>query len=313
MLKKEEFSLIEYARHIKMQESLDAFKEGYWHRFVKKKGYIDIRNFTEHENSFSKVLPMNHNNGYLEVFKSKESYERSLRELKTKIIALQIILLLLFAFISYMMAISALRPLQKSIEMLDKFAKDLIHDLNTPVTSMKLNLNLLKRERCLENNKALQRLDKSVYGISELYENLTILLEEETFMLERMDLCEVIRELTETYRVIYPNLRFETECKNFNVRSNAAAIKQVLQNIISNACKYNRDNGTVRVYTKGNALYIQDSGKGIAEPDKIFKRHYSGGHSSGIGLDIVQRLATAMGLRIEVQSDKNGTTFILHF
>ena len=296
-----------------MHESLDDFGDDYAFRFVKQNGYIEIKNFKKTKERFFKLLPMKERNLYLEVSKSTREYETKLHQLKTSVIALQIILLVLFAFISTMMAVSALHPLQKSIEMLDKFAKDLIHDLNTPVTAMKLNLNILKKEPLIADNKALQRLDKSIYGISELYENLTVLLEEKTFIKKEVDLCGVIRELVETYRVIYPHLAFETECDGFVVKTNLSALRQILQNIISNACKYNRQNGFVKIFVSEKKLYIQDSGKGIRQPQKIFQRYYSAGHGSGIGLDIVRRLADAMELSIEVRSNEKGSMFILDF
>jgi two-component system OmpR family sensor kinase len=314
MLRAEEFSLIEYARTIKMGGDLHRFQNLYWYTFVKNDGLrIDIRNFQENQKSFSKILPINRDKDYIKVFKSKQNYNQKLHELKVKVIIVQVVLLFIFAIISYVLAMNALKPLQESIAMLDKFAKDLIHDLNTPVTSMKLNLNILKKEQSLKGNKALARLDKSVYGISELYENLTILLEEETFLLQNINVCEIVKELIDTYEIIYQNLTFIQECKEMQVRTNASALKQLLQNIISNACKYNRFDGYVKIYSQGNILIIQDTGKGIKNPQKIFERNYSGEHSSGIGLDIVKRLSNAMGIVIDVESNEKGSKFILHF
>jgi len=45
--------------------------------------------------------------------------------------------------------------------------------------------------------------------------------------------------------------------------------------------------------------------------DKIFQRSYSTEDSSGIGLDIVKRLATALDIEIEVKNKEKGTIFIL--
>ncbi|NPA59958.1 MAG: sensor histidine kinase, partial [Epsilonproteobacteria bacterium] len=78
-------------------------------------------------------------------------------------------------------------------------------------------------------------------------------------------------------------------------------------------CKYNSKNGYIKIYTKEDSLYIEDSGIGIKEPEKIFIRSYSEKHSSGIGLDIVKRLAFAMNIVIDVKTSKNGSTFILKF
>jgi two-component system OmpR family sensor kinase len=313
-LKAEEFSLIEYARRIKMNDGVVEYPKDFKHNFVTKPNeHINISNFTIKEDEFSKFVPMNKKFYYLEVHKSTRYFKNKLYNLKKIIISIQIILLLIFAFISYKLAKSALKPLQESISKLDKFAKDLIHDLNTPVTSMKLNIKLIEKTPDIQQNKALLRLKQSVNDISELHESLTVLLQEETFQTQHINLCEMLHDIVQTYKQIYTNLTFDLECKNFKVKVNKSAIKQILQNIISNASKYNSQDGFVKIYTKDNALYIQDNGNGIKNPNKIFERSYSEKHSSGIGLDIVKRLAFAMDIKIDVKTSKNGSTFILIF
>ena len=311
-LKAEEFSIIEYARHIKMDESLDGFSDDFSHTYLtKKEKHIDIRNFIVTQKSFIKLIPMKGKKNYLQIKKAKREYDTLLWTLKKKIIFIQILLLLLFAYISYLLARNALQPLQKSIQTLDKFAKDLIHDLNTPVTSIKLNMKLLDKNEELKNNNALMRIKKSVHTISELHENLTILLQEETFQMQELNLCEIVDEVVQVHKQLYPNIRFILECLNFRAKVNPNAVKQILQNIISNAAKYNNENGYVKIYVKNSSLYIEDGGKGIKEPDKIFERSYSREGSSGLGLDIVKRLGDTMSMKIEVQSNSNGSTFIL--
>jgi two-component system OmpR family sensor kinase len=121
--------------------------DDFHHTFTDKHDrHIDIRNFTVTENEFTKFIPMGHKGRYLQVFKSKDAFEKKLLYLKLKIVSIQILLLLIFALISYRLAKNALRPLEESIETLDKFAKDLIHDLNTPVAAMKLNIRLLEKD-----------------------------------------------------------------------------------------------------------------------------------------------------------------------
>jgi two-component system OmpR family sensor kinase len=203
--------------------------------------------------------------------------------------------------------------LQESISRLDKFAKDLIHDLNTPVTSIQLNMKLLEKNLQLQNDKALSRLKKSVHNISELHENLNILLQEETFQMQNINICPLVYEVVETHKELYKNIHFSLNCSNLKAKINANAMKQILQNIISNACKYNSKDGKVKIYVKYNALYIEDSGGGIQEPQKIFERSYSAQHSSGIGLDIVKRLAVAMNIKINVTTSEQGSCFILTF
>jgi two-component system OmpR family sensor kinase len=313
-LKAEEFSMIEYARHIKMGGKLTNYTQDYNYKFVKVPNqHIDISNFSINEKVFSKYLPMNHNLDYLLVYKSKKHFENSVWELKKRVIIVQIFLLFIFAIISYVLAKNALKPLNESIVKLDKFAKDLIHDLNTPVTSMKLNMKLLQKVPEIQKHKAWARLHRSVHDISELHENLTLLLQEETFQMEMINLCDIIDEVVSVHKQVYPNLQFIVECEDLKVKINKNAMKQILQNIVVNACKYNTKDGYVKIFIKEKKLFIEDSGKGIKEPDKIFERSYSGEHSSGIGLDIVKRLAAAMKIDIEVQTSTQGSTFLLQF
>ncbi len=311
-LQSEEFSIIEYARQIKMGNDVSEFSSAY--RYIapqKKYKHIDIKNFTTISNEFMKYIPKNKKGEYFQVFKSTKGFNQELLVLKLQIAFVQLILLVLFALLSYRLAKNALRPLEESIATLDKFAKDLIHDLNTPVTAIKLNMKLLKKEPNFEKNRALQRLNRSVYTISELHENLTILLQEETFQMQDTELFDMVREVVQTQKQIFPHLDFRIKSFCLTAKINPNAMKQILQNIISNACKYNSKNGFIKIYTKENELYIEDSGKGIKNPQKIFDRSFSDENSSGIGLDIVKRLAKAMSINIEVKSSSKGSIFIL--
>ncbi len=314
LLKKEHFSLIEYAREIKMGEKIPKNGSIFHYRFVEKDGKaIDIRNFTITKDRFIKYIPTKRRNFYLEVSKTKNIFENRLHDLMMRIVLLQLLLLALFGIISYYLAKNAIKPLEESIDTLDKFIKDLIHDLNTPVTAMKLNIKILEKIPQAKELKALERLKKSIHTISELRENLTILLEKKTFLITDVNICEIIKDVITLHQPNYPDLKFEINCDNFIAQTNPNALKQILHNLISNACKYNKKKGFVKIYTKDQTLYIEDSGVGIEEPEKIFDREYSAQNSSGLGLDITKRLCDAMSIDIAVTSNKQGSIFHLKF
>ncbi len=314
LVKKEHFSLIEYARHIKMNEDLKKFAHDFHYEYINQHDkHIDIRNFTIDAKEFSKHIPMKNSNYYLKVYKSKADYLHKLKSLKTKIIIVQILLLMLFALISYFLAKKALAPLNESIHTLDKFAKDLIHDLNTPVGAMKLNIKLLEKNEYIQGSSALERLKKSVNTISELKESLTTLLEKKTFQVTPLNVCQIANEVILLHQQNYPDLKLKVSCSSLVATVNENAFKQILHNLISNACKYNLANGSVNIYTRENTLCIKDTGVGIKEPEKIFTREYSAQNSSGLGLDIVKRLCESMGITIKVDSDATGSLFCLKF
>ena len=313
-LKAEDFSLITYARYIKIGDSSNNYSNEYHHKYVDNHNkYIDIRNFEKIDKEFTKFIPMSNNEPYLQVFKSDENFNNKVNELLFIVIVVQILLLFIFASLSFYLARSSLKPLKESIETLDKFAKDLIHDLNTPVTAMKLNIKLLEKNPDVKNTKAMERLNKSINTVTELHENLTVLLEKRTFQIISVNIFEIVREVVHLHEPSYPNITFDISKNSFIIDTNPNALKEVLHNIISNACKYNRYNGYIRIYEENKILHIKNSGVEINETDKIFNRNYSEQNSSGIGLDIVKRLCDAMNIRIKVTSDEKSNCFSLIF
>lgn len=315
LLAKEHFSMIEYARQLKMKMTPDS-QTGMSHEI--KNIEIDnfsMSNFNIDEKYFTKYIPDKWDSGYLLIKKSKKEYQLKLDDLQYTIISLQIFLLLLFAFISYFLSTKALEPMQEAINKLDNFSKDIIHDLNTPITSILLNMKLLDKKIELKDNKQLNRIKRSVEDIFELHTNLTSLLQEESMVVEYQDISEVIYEVVSTHEKIFMEVHFDVDVKDFFVIVNKKAFKQIITNLISNACKYSSKNPIVRIYTEGKKLFIEDNGVGIKNPDDVFKRSYkehSSGH--GIGLDITQRLCDAMEIKISLSSELNkGTVFILKF
>lgn len=311
-IKDEHFAMIEYARHLKMNEPQVA--TDITHVVVEK----EIENFSMDtlivgEKYFEKYIPNTWHKSYLYIKKDTRHFKEKIKSLQQQIVAVQLLLLSLFALISLLLTKSALRPMKEMILRLDKFTKDLIHDLNTPLTTIKLNLRLLEKEALYPDHKALRRIEKSAYEISELHQNLTILLEEDTFLLEEIDVCRVVEELLHDYEEIYPALQFKTACSALKSSLNENALKQILHNLLSNACRYNREDGNITVWNSAKTLYIEDSGRGIKNPERVFERNYSEQSSSGIGLDIVKRLCDAMNITVDVQSSVQGSRFSLTF
>jgi len=313
MIEKEHFSMIEYVRKFKMKEPL-LNQTNITHEI--KDLYIEdfsMENFEINENYFIKYMPHKWEGGYLLVKKDKSFYYVKLFEMKLYIITVQVLLLMFFATLSYFLSMRALKPMQEAITKLDNFSKDLIHDLNTPITSILLNMKLLNKVEHISHNKALQRIKRSVEDISELHNSLTILLEEETMLIQNENISEMVEDVILTHKRLFPDIKYESDIESFYAHVNKKAFKQILVNLISNASKYNAKNGFVKIYVENETLCIQDSGVGIKNVDEVFERSYKehvSGH--GLGLDIVKRLCEAMEIKITLSSKVGeGTTFFL--
>lgn len=120
---------------------------------------------------------------------------------------IQVLLLLFFGVISFFLAKLAIKPLQETINRLSLFIKDLIHDLNTPVTFILLNLKLLNSYNECKDKKELVRIENSAKEIADLYKNLNILLEERTFKKEELNLYEIVKDVVEIIKTKYYDIR----------------------------------------------------------------------------------------------------------
>ncbi len=312
-IKDEHFAIINYARQLKMHEPITAQDINHSTEMTKIEDF-SMDTITLTDTTIEKYIPANRwRTHYIHIVKTRTHFDQHLKELRLKVIMVQALLLALFALLSLMLTNYALRPMKEAISKLDRFIKDLIHDLNTPLTTIKLNTKLLSKKHELREDKALKRIIKSSYEISELHDNLKILLEEDTFMLDDVELCPIINTLVDNYKNLYSDLNFSVTCRGFHAHINANAFKQILHNLLSNACKYNTPSGSVSVYFKEKTLYVQDTGSGIKNPERIFERSYSEQSSSGLGLDIVKRLCEAMHIKISVTSSTEGSIVALQF
>jgi len=307
--------MIDYIRKLKMKQELPKDTLITYEEVSLKIQDFNIDNFSIKENHFEKYMPYSWDGDYILVKKDKKEFYKKLSSTKLEIISLQIFLLFLFALLSYFLSMRALRPMQEAIIKLDNFSKDLIHDLNTPITSILLNMRLLEKKRDFDANKPLSRIKKNVENISELHNNLTTLLQEDTMLVSEQNIIKIVEDVVLTHQKIYTHLKYEIELKEFYASVNGSAFTQILTNLISNASKYNKQNGFIKIYSLNKVLYIQDNGIGIKNPNAIFNRSYAEQNSgTGIGLDITKRLCEAMNIDIVVTSQTEvGTTVCLKF
>ena len=71
---------------------------------------------------------------------------------------------------------------------------------------MKLNIKLLEKDPQIKNIKAIERLNKSINTVTELHENLTVLLEKRTFQIISVNVFDIVREVVHLHEPSYLTL-----------------------------------------------------------------------------------------------------------
>ena len=229
-----------------------------------------------------------------------------------KMIEYKFMLYSLFAaLVSLLFAIYALTPLRKALHLNEEFVKDILHDFNTPISSMKINLSLFRRE--IGENQKIQRLENNIESILALQNNLQAFLKDIPTQTEAFALDALLDNRIGYFMTLYPDITYQSEIQDVTLKCNQDAFIRILDNLLSNAGKYNKAQGRVVITMNDAMLSIADTGKGIKHPQKIFRRYYKEqDRGIGIGLHIVQKLCIELGIGIKVESNlQKGTTVFL--
>ena len=245
------------------------------------------------ETSVYIVVPLDDSNAdRLKVFYPIKEYVARLNEIQNRLY-LQFFILTVIAFlIALLFSYYSLRPLRNALYLLEEFIKDIIHDLNTPISSIRLNLKMMQED------KRSQSIEKSVQSIAMLHKNLDSYLRERPLVKESLFLKDVVYDQVAFFKPLYDYLDWKIEVDESMVYSDRHALSRIVYNIISNACKYNTLEGSIVIEIKKNHITIKNNSYGVKDPSKVFKRFYKESERGlGIGLHIVEKFTTQLEIK----------------
>lgn len=282
--------------------------EKYGIDFVKKSADAHLLELQENASQLYALFPVPTSDRYLlKVFYDKALFAAETKELRRRYLLYMLLLSMVVGAMSYGFARYTLRPLRSALALTDRFIKDIIHDLNTPVSAILVNTAMLPRE-----DKAVQRIEKSARSIGMLYRNLQeyqggLPQQRETF---RLDL--LAEERIAFFRSLYPALTFRVELAPTQITANPDALTRILDNLLSNACKYNAPSGDVDVTLAGNTLRVENStATPIRAPHRLFERFYKESERGiGIGLHIVKKLCDEERISLSMSQEDGRVAFI---
>ena len=233
-----------------------------------------------------------------------------------------ILSLIILYIIGYYLARLFIKPMRDSIELLDCFIKDTTHEINTPISIINSNIEMLKVNNLPPKEKRkIDRIKIASRTLENIYKDLkfTTLQNINNIRSARFNLKELIEERVEYFSIYIDSKKLtkELDLEDFYVDGSRELYARLVDNIISNAIKYNRVGGKISITLKNNRLIIEDSGIGINKKnlDEIFNRYSRFNDSEGgfgIGLSIVKRIVDFYNLDIKVESQKEkGSKFII--
>ncbi len=239
--------------------------------------------------------------------------------LKKEIFIFVVIAFLFMTFLGYFLLKLFLKPMKDALHLLDRFIKDTTHELNTPISAIISNIEMIDTSKLDEKmSKKIRRIDIGAKTISNIYEDLTYLTLDNKIISQNqnLNLSEIVHQRIDYFKTLadVKKIEFvENIKKDVYIFCDNKKISKLIDNLLSNAIKYNKIGGRIYVTLKENSLLIKDTGKGMNEKQikQLFQRYMRFDKSVGgfgIGLNIVSLIAKEYNFKIDVSSElKIGT------
>ena len=217
--------------------------------------------------------------------------------------------------------------LEEKIESQDKFIKNSIHEIHTPLSVMLLNSDM--RERIYGKDEYSLNIIAAIKNIQNTYEDLQYIMKDKNSREKKsnINLKNIIEDRCDFFSTIvdaedkFISFKYDDSIMKKMIYINQIDLERLIDNNISNAIKYSDINTTITIslVLRDNKLLMtfQNYGVVIKNPQKIFQRYFrednvKGGY--GIGLSIVNSICTKYDIEKDVVSTKkDGTTFKYKF
>lgn len=215
---------------------------------------------------------------------------------------------------------------------LERSISDIAHDLRTPLTVVKGNLQMLEKEELSDRGReylssAIRRSDALKDMVDEFFELSVLESDDRKVELSDVDITAFLTEFIIDNEALIRKHdltpRFSFPERSVMIKANKEMLSRVFSNLLNNIFKYARDEFSISVYEKDDCCRITVSNpvskKDLIDTEHIFDRTYRADKarksgSAGLGLYIAKMLVEKQGGRITAELSENASlTFEILF
>ena len=212
---------------------------------------------------------------------------------------------------------------QELLQKQDHFVKNAIHEINTPLSIILMNIDLYNLK--YEKNPYLLKIEAAVKVLDNIYEDLAYVVKKDRVVYEKtmVNFSHFIHDRVAYFEDVAEGNKLSITCdieEDMFVLFNEIELQRICDNNLSNAIKYSFENKPlhVRLYEVGEDIFLEvkNQGEKILNPDKLFDRYYRENKARGgfgLGLNIVKEICEAQDIAITILSDDEHTIFRYRF
>jgi signal transduction histidine kinase len=255
-------------------------------------------------------------------------------QLKSKLIYINLAILLISSSLSYFLAKKTLMPLKVAMDSQNRFTADASHELRTPLTAMRAEIEVALRNGKTTIGEARKLLRSNIEEIIKLETLSDALLKLARYQrgVEEMKIVDIQATIVEAFERVQPladrrSIEFKNNLKNLKVLGDKQSLVELFVIILDNAIKYSGKGKKIEINVSatggGVKTEIKDNGIGIKASDlnHIFERFYRADISRlkdttepcngyGLGLALAKEIVDAHSGNISVVSSPGkGTRF----
>jgi two-component system, OmpR family, sensor histidine kinase MprB len=216
-----------------------------------------------------------------------------------------------------------IRALDDSARAQRQLVADASHELRTPVTSLRTNIEILQQAHALspaEHTRLIADVVEQLEELTALVGDLIELARDDQTTpepLEEVRLDILVAESIERARLHSPHARFDVSLEATVVNAVPSRLGRAVNNLLDNAVKFAGTAAPIEVRLAGGELAIRDHGPGI-DPDElphVFDRFFRGARSrslpgSGLGLAIVRQVVERHAGSVSAAPAPGGGTIV---